>query len=70
MLLKIKNDILLPAMHAISQQLKQLAEQYASLAMLTRTHGQPASPSTLGKELINVITPSSRQMLILQDTLS
>lgn len=68
MLLKIKDHILLPTMKSIIAQLKQIAEDHVELAMLTRTHGQPASPSTLGKELINVTQRLSRQVKILQDT--
>ena len=43
------------------QQLSKLAEEHAELPMLARTHGQPASPTTLGKELANVVARLSRQ---------
>lgn len=44
---------LLPHMSAIFNKLQQLAHKYATQPMLARTHGQPASPTTLGKELAN-----------------
>ena len=40
--------------------LKALAERYADLPMLARTHGQPASPTTLGKEFANVVARLQR----------
>ncbi len=45
---------LLEALAQIVNELESLAGRYAELAMLARTHGQPASPTTLGKELANV----------------
>jgi adenylosuccinate lyase len=47
-------SILLPALEAITSTLAALAHEHAALPMLARTHGQPASPTTLGKELANV----------------
>jgi adenylosuccinate lyase len=46
--------VLLPAIDAIAARLDELARQHAGLAMLSRTHGQPATPTTLGKEMANV----------------
>jgi adenylosuccinate lyase len=46
--------VLLPALESISSALAALAHEHADLPMLARTHGQPASPTTLGKELANV----------------
>ena len=43
-------DVLLPALQAVRDDLAALAEQWADVPMLARTHGQPASPVTLGKE--------------------
>lgn len=48
-----KNEVLVPQMHALTASLSDLAKGYANLSMLSRTHGQPASPTTLGKELAN-----------------
>ncbi len=45
---------LLPALDGIIARLIELAHQHAGLPMLSRTHGQPASPTTLGKEMANV----------------
>jgi len=45
---------LLPALDAVVARLVELAHQHAELPMLARTHGQPASPTTLGKEMANV----------------
>ncbi len=46
--------VLLPAIDAIAARLDELAHAHAGLAMLSRTHGQPATPTTLGKEMANV----------------
>ncbi len=46
--------VLLPAIDAIAARLDELARLHAGLAMLSRTHGQPATPTTLGKEMANV----------------
>jgi adenylosuccinate lyase len=62
MLAKIRAEVLTPAMQDIINQLSALAAQHAALPMLARTHGQPASPTTLGKELINFTMRLSRQL--------
>ncbi len=49
-----RDRVLLPAIDAIVARLDALAERHADLAMLARTHGQPATPTTLGKEMANV----------------
>ena len=46
---------LLPAMHHVDKQLSEMALKYAAQPLLARTHGQPASPTTMGKELANVV---------------
>ena len=51
-----------PAMQRIIDQLTQLAVDQAEQPMLSRTHGQTASPSTLGKELANVVARLRRQL--------
>ena len=43
--------VLLPAIDRIGERLRTLARDHAGLAMLSRTHGQPATPTTLGKEM-------------------
>jgi adenylosuccinate lyase len=49
-----RRAVLLPAIDRVHAWLREHAHRYAALAMLSRTHGQPASPTTLGKELANV----------------
>ncbi len=46
------NEVLLPALHVLVQKLGDLAKEYKNISMLARTHGQPASPTKLGKELM------------------
>jgi adenylosuccinate lyase len=49
-----RDAVLLPAIDRIIERLRALATAHAGLAMLARTHGQPATPTTLGKEMANV----------------
>jgi len=55
MLKAAREQVLLPRMDAVITAIRGLAHRYAELAMLSRTHGQPASPTTLGKEMANVV---------------
>ncbi|MEB0135777.1 adenylosuccinate lyase [Actimicrobium sp. CCC2.4] len=55
MLKAARNDVVLPALQAVITKLTALAHDNAALPMLSRTHGQPASPTTLGKEIANVV---------------
>lgn len=48
-------DIMLPQLEVITASLDDKAKQYAALPMLSRTHGQPASPTTIGKEFANFV---------------
>lgn len=50
-----RDGVLLPSLDKIIARLVELAHQHAELPMLSRTHGQPASPTTLGKEMANVV---------------
>ena len=50
-----RDDVLLPAMDEVIKILTQQAKQHAEQPMLSRTHGQTASPTTVGKELANVV---------------
>jgi adenylosuccinate lyase len=61
MLRDARTQALLPAFDAIIAKLRELAHANADLPMLSRTHGQTASPSTLGKELANVVARLERQ---------
>ena len=49
-----RREVLLPAIDALIERLRALAHEHAALPMLSRTHGQPASPTTLGKEMANI----------------
>lgn len=61
MLADARAEVLLPAMTALIDAIDALADEYAALPMLSRTHGQTASPTTLGKELRNVTQRLYRQ---------
>ena len=61
MLRDARQDVLLPAFDRIIATLRALAHAHAALPMLARTHGQTASPTTLGKELANVVARLKRQ---------
>ena len=61
MLKDAREAVLLPAFDDVIAQLRAMAHAHADLAMLARTHGQPASPTTLGKELANVVARLQRQ---------
>ena len=54
MLAEARRTLLLPALRDIAADLRALAHAHAGLPMLARTHGQPATPTTLGKEMANV----------------
>ncbi|MGB5225923.1 MAG: adenylosuccinate lyase [Arenicellales bacterium] len=53
--------IILPEMDRLIAMISDLAIDYAAIPMLARTHGQPASPTTVGKELANVVARLQRQ---------
>ena len=61
MLKDARGEVLAPALDALSQRLWGFAREHAELPMLARTHGQPASPTTLGKEFANVAARLDRQ---------
>lgn len=60
----MRNEVLLPSIEKITRHLKQVAHQYANVPMLSRTHGQPASPTTMGKEFANVQARLQRQIAV------
>jgi adenylosuccinate lyase len=60
------SDVLLPAMRRIVDELAALARQTAAAPMLSRTHGQTASPTTMGKEIANVVARLRRQLIQLE----
>jgi adenylosuccinate lyase len=59
-LAEARRDLLLPALHDIVASLRELAHAHAAQPMLGRTHGQPATPTTLGKEMANVVARLER----------
>jgi adenylosuccinate lyase len=50
-----RDQVILPAIDGIIAKLREMAQSYASVPMLSRTHGQTASPTTVGKEVANVL---------------
>jgi adenylosuccinate lyase len=59
-------DQLLPLFNQVVSQLRLLSEQWKAVAMLARTHGQPASPTRLGKEMGVFVERLEKQLLMLQ----
>ena len=58
---------LLPGMEKVVDKLAELAKEHAEQPMLSRTHGQTASPTTVGKELANVVYRLRRQLLQIRE---
>ena len=65
MLSEARRAVLLPKLDALVDKLRALAHEHAALPMLSRTHGQTASPTTVGKELANVVARLQRQHEVL-----
>ena len=61
MLKNARNNVILPFLADLIARLSELAHQLADQSMLSRTHGQTASPTTMGKELANVVYRLQRQ---------
>ena len=49
-----RDEVMVPALDGVVAKLTELAHAYAAVPMMSRTHGQPATPSTMGKEMANV----------------
>jgi adenylosuccinate lyase len=62
-MLKTSRQILLATLGNLNHSLRELAHRHAALPMLARTHGQTASPTTLGKEIANVVARLDRVRL-------
>ena len=62
MLRQARNEVLLPQLREIAAKLQQMAHALAAVPMMSRTHGQPATPTTLGKEIANVLARLQRQI--------
>jgi adenylosuccinate lyase len=67
LLLRARTDVLLPGVDALIAELRAAAKRYAHLPMLSRTHGQTATPTTLGKEFANVAARLARARRRLAD---
>ncbi|MBU1992665.1 MAG: adenylosuccinate lyase [Patescibacteria group bacterium] len=67
MLKQVSENEYFPVMAGIVQKLHELAKKYKAVPMLSHTHGQPASPTTLGKELINYVARLERQLVLLSN---
>lgn len=63
----VHEETIFPAVKNLSTTLLTLAHEYADIAMLSRTHGQAATPTTLGKELANVVARLQCQQSVLQN---
>lgn len=61
MLKEARDEVILPAIREVIDAIKALAVEYRDIPLLSRTHGQPASPSTMGKEMANVAYRMERQ---------
>lgn len=66
MLQAARQEVILPYWQQLIAAIKALAQDYRAIPLLSRTHGQPATPSTLGKELANVTYRLERQLRQLQ----
>lgn len=61
MLNEARQTVMLPKLDALIEKLRSMAHAHAALPMLSRTHGQTASPTTVGKEVANVVARLRRQ---------
>jgi len=61
-----RKDVLLPVLRDLAAKMRELAHAHAGVPMLSRTHGQPATPTTLGKEIANVYARIERQIVAIE----
>lgn len=66
MLSTARDEVILPEWQKLIDEITRLAHEYKTIPLLSRTHGQPASPSTVGKEMANVVYRLKRQFKQLQ----
>ena len=62
MLRQARDEVLLPKLQEIVAKLQNMAHELAATPMMSRTHGQPATPTTMGKEIANVLHRLQRQI--------
>lgn len=67
MMLEAHKNVLLPALEALKNHLDRLAHEWKDVAMLARTHGQPASPTRLGKEIFVFVERLEKQIKSLNE---
>jgi len=67
MIQEARDEVILPKAGQLIKNLYNSALEYKNISMLSRTHGQPASPTTMGKEFVNVVARLQRQYLSLRD---
>ena len=65
MLQEAYTTVLAPGTWAVVEKLRAMAHEHAALPMLSRTHGQTASPTTVGKEIANVVARLQRQVAVM-----
>ena len=68
MLKAVRDQVLLDDVDLVNSAIKDMAINYAAIPMLSRTHGQTASPTTLGKEMANVVYRLERQRDYIKNT--
>ena len=66
MLKTAREEVILPEWQKLIDDIARLANEYKTIPLLSRTHGQPASPTTVGKEMANVVYRLQRQFKQLQ----
>ena len=62
-----RDMVVLPTLYQLTDDLSHMAQFYSRHAMMARTHGQPATPTTMGKEIANVVYRLQRQLLQLEN---
>lgn len=67
MLKEAREEVIAPMFNQVIDAITELAKKYAEAPMMSRTHGQPASPTTLGKEMANVVYRLRRQLKQIMD---
>jgi adenylosuccinate lyase len=61
------NNVMLPKLESLIKTISDMAEEYADIPMMSRTHGQSATPTTVGKELANFVFRVNRQIKVIKD---
>src|SRR5690606_3015885 len=66
MLTRARSGFIVPRLRELCDHLKELSRKFADQPLLSRTHGQPASPTTLGKEFANVAARLDRAIAAIE----